>query len=39
MTYTLKISVDMTLVSGEMTLGRLDSIDWLPERKVGLFPE
>ena len=29
----------MTLVSGEMTLGRLDSIDWLPERKVGLFPE
>ena len=38
-THTLKISVDMTLVSGEMTLGRLDSIDWLPERKVGLFPE
>ena len=29
----------MSLVSGEMTLGRFDSIDWLPQRKVGLFPE
>ena len=29
----------MSLLLGEMTLGRLDSIDWLPQRKVGLFPE